>query len=272
VIATPVSTHYDLAYRALYHKKHVLVEKPLCDSSEKVQHLINTAAEHDLILMVDHTFLFTGAVQKIKSLIDEDELGDIYYYDSVRVNLGLFQNDVDVMWDLAVHDLSIMDHLLSEKPTRVCATGIQHLEDQQTNMAYLTLDFDGKLLSHLHVNWLAPVKIRRTLIGGNKKMIVYDDLEPSEKVKVYDKGVDVISGEDQTSISKMLSYRRTGDMIVPKLAVTEALDVEARHFVHCVRGLEKPLTDGASGYRVVKILEAASQSLTNEGRWVDLDF
>jgi len=272
-IATPVSTHFDLAIRALNHKKHVFVEKPICDTSEKTQQLINTAKEHGLTLMVDHTFLYTGAVHKMKQLIEDGELGDIYYYDSVRINLGLFQHDVDVIWDLAVHDLSILDYLFDKKPTRVSATGIQHIENQPTNMAYVTLGFEDNQIAHLHVNWLSPIKVRRTLIGGSKKMLVYDDLEPSEKIRIYDRGVEVLNElpeEDQKSVQNMLSYRRTGDMIAPKLVVTEALELETQHFIRCCRGLEKPLTDAESGLRVVKILEAATESINNSGKWINI--
>lgn len=271
VIATPVASHYDLAVRALTHKKHVFIEKPLCDSAQKAQHLVNIAKENNLALLVDHTFLYTGAIQKIKELMDSDQIGNLYYYDSVRVNLGLFQSDVNVLWDLAVHDLSIMDHLIAEKPTRVMAVGTRHFQDQPIDMAYLTLGFESTLMAHVHVNWLSPVKIRRTLIGGSQKMVLYDDLEPSEKIRLYDKGVDEVPREDTESVKKMLQYRRTGDMIAPKLSVIEALDTETQHFIRCVRGLEKPLSDGASGVRVVKILEAANASLEGENQWISLD-
>ncbi|MGF1574174.1 MAG: Gfo/Idh/MocA family protein [Sumerlaeia bacterium] len=270
-IATPVASHYDLAVRALSHKKHVFIEKPLCDSSQKAQELVSLAKQNNVTLLVDHTFLYTGAIQKIKELMDSGEIGNLYYYDSVRVNLGLFQSDVNVLWDLAVHDLSMMDYLLPEKPTRVMAVGAKHFEDQPIDMAYLTLGFRSTLMAHVHVNWLSPVKIRRTLLGGSQKMVLYDDLEPSEKIRLYDKGVDEVAKEDAESVKKMLQYRRTGDMIAPKLSVTEALDVEARHFVRCIRGLEKPLSDGESGLRVVKILEAANASLDHENEWISLD-
>lgn len=269
-IATPVASHFDLAVRALSHNKHVFIEKPLTDSAAKAQELVALAKQSKLTLLVDHTFLYTGAVQKIKELMDSGEIGDLYYYDSVRVNLGLFQSDVNVLWDLAVHDLSIMDHLIAEKPTRVMAVGTKHFQDQPMDMAYLTLGFESTLMANVHVNWLSPVKIRRTLLGGSKKMVLYDDLEPSEKIRLYDKGVDEVPHEDAESVKKMLQYRRTGDMIAPKLSVTEALDSEARHFVRCIRGLEKPLSDGASGLRVVKILEAANESLENENMWIPL--
>ena len=190
-IATPVSTHFDLALAALKAGKHVLVEKPMTVTSEQALRLIEEAERRNLVLMVDHTFVYTGAVRKMRELVATDGLGDIYYYDSVRVNLGLFQHDVNVLWDLAVHDLSIMDYVLQSKPHSVSATGISHIPGKPENIAYLTLFFDSNLIAHLHANWLAPVKVRRTLISGSQKMIVYDDLEVSEKVKIYDKGITV---------------------------------------------------------------------------------
>ncbi|MDK2972446.1 MAG: hypothetical protein PWP23_2201 [Candidatus Sumerlaeota bacterium] len=271
-IATPVASHYELALAALQAGKHVLVEKPLASSAAQCARLVEEAQTRGLVLMVDHTFLYTGAVEKIGELVRSGELGDVLYYDSVRVNLGLFQPDVDVIWDLAVHDLSIMDAVLPAKPRAVQAAGIRHLEGQQVNMAYLTIKYDEALIAHLHMNWLAPVKIRRTLIGGSTKMIVYDDLEPSEKIRVYDRGVSMLdrNSEDGRSVYKMLAYRRTGDMWAPKLRATEALDLEARHFLDCVAGRAKPLTDGASGLRIVRLLEAASESLERDGAWVEL--
>ncbi len=198
------------------------------------------------------------------------ELGDLYYYDSTRINLGLFQPDVSVLWDLAVHDLSIMDDVLGQHPTAVSAHGISHVEGHPVNLAYLTLRFPGRLIAHLHVNWLAPVKVRQTLIGGSKRMIVYDDLEASEKVRVYDKGITLKDAGDGASIYKMVAYRRTGDMIAPRLNMTEALEVEAEHFLRCIRGEEKPRSGGGQGVRLVRILEAAEQSLREDGRWVSL--
>lgn len=272
VVATPVSSHFDLAMAALKAGKHVLVEKPLASSADQCRALVDEAAKRDLVLLVDHTFLYTGAVDRICEIVRSGELGDVYYYDSVRVNLGLFQEDVDVIWDLAVHDLSIMGAVLDATPRAVQAVGIRHVEGQHTNMAYLTIEFDNSILAHVHVNWLAPVKIRRTLIGGSKKMIVYDDLEPSEKVRVYDKGVTVtdIDSEEGRSVYKMLAYRRTGDMWAPKLRPTEALEVEARHFVDCIEGQSQPMSGGEAGLGVVRILEAASESLLARGKWVDL--
>lgn len=268
-IATPVSTHFDLAMQALHADKHVFLEKPLTATSEQAIKLIKEAEKRKLVLMVDHTFVYTGAVRKIKEMIDSNKLGDIYYYDSVRVNLGLFQHDVDVMWDLAVHDLAIMDYVLPFHPIEVSATGMSHIPGSTKNIAYLTLFFEGSLIAHTHVNWLAPVKLRRTLIGGSQKMIVYDDLEPSEKVKVYDKGITVNKNID--SIHQALIGYRTGDLWAPQLDMTEALRVEMLHFGSCIEKGDNPITDGKAGLRVVQILEAATQSMANRGQLVKLD-
>jgi predicted dehydrogenase len=268
-IVTPVSTHFDLAIEALRAGKHVLVAKPLAASSEQAVQLIETAEERGRVLMVDHTFLYTGAVRKIKELIDSNGLGRLYYYDSIRVNLGLFQHDVNVLWDLAAHDLSIMDYLLDRRPVAVAATGAAHIPGQPVNMAYLTCHFDDNVLAHLHVNWLAPVKVRRTLIGGDRQMIVYDDLEPSEKVKVYNKGI--LIGDGPERVYESLVGYRTGDMWAPQVSLTEGLRVEAQHFLDCIRSGERPLTDGEAGLRVVRILEAATQSLAQRGTPVELD-
>jgi predicted dehydrogenase len=267
-IATPVSSHYQLAMEALQAGKHVLVEKPLAASSEEAVMLIEEAARRELTLMVDHTFVYTGAIRKIRELIRNRSLGDIYYYDSVRVNLGLFQSDISVIWDLAVHDLSILDFLIPERPIAVSATGISHVADHPENMAYLTLFFEKRMLAHLHVNWLAPVKVRRTLIGGSERMIVYDDLEPSEKVKLYDKGV-TFSEQSEKKYELLVSYR-AGDMLAPHLDGTEALLTEARHFIDCIKNTKKPITDGAAGLRMVRILEAAERSMKARGQLVEL--
>lgn len=269
VIATPVTTHYELASRALKAGKHVLVEKPLTADSGSGIRLIEESLRRNRVLMVDHTFVYTGAVRKARELVANNDLGDIYYYDSVRVNLGLFQHDVNVIWDLAVHDLAIMDYLLPFRPQAVSATGINHVPGEPANIAYLTLFFDGNLIAHIHVNWLAPVKLRRTLIGGSQKMVVYDDLEPSEKVKVYDKGITVKNGTE--SLYRMLISYRTGDMWAPQLDMTEALRVEALHFINCIEAGRQPITDGESGLRVVRILEAATQSLAEQGRLVKIN-
>jgi predicted dehydrogenase len=268
-IATPVSTHFELAMQALRAGKHVLVEKPLATTSEQAIRLIEEAARRNLVLMVDHTFVYTGAVRKIKELVESNRLGDIYYYDSARINLGLFQHDVNVLWDLAVHDLSIMDYVLPSQPRAVCATGINHVSGEPANIAYLTLFFDGSLIAHIHVNWLSPVKVRRTLIGGSQNMIVYDDLEPSEKIKVYDRGI-AINNHTENLYQMLIGYR-TGDIWSPQLDSTEALRAEAQHFIQCIEQGGRPTTDGETGLRVVEILEAATQSMARRGRLVELN-
>lgn len=263
VIATPVATHFDLASEALQEGKHVLVTKPLASNSQQAEQLIEQSTRLNRVLMIDHTFIYTGAVNKIRELVNKGRLGDIYYYDSVRINLGLFQHDVNVIWDLAVHDLSIMDYILSSKPQSVSATGMSHFKNQPENIAFLTLFFENSLIAHIHVNWLAPVKLRRTLISGSKNMVVYDDLELSEKVKVYDKGVDVAA--DRESIYKMLVGYRSGDMTAPQLDRTEALRKEVSHFIHCIETGDTPLSDGESGLRIVRVMEAATRSMHNQG-------
>jgi predicted dehydrogenase len=268
-IATPVSTHFDLAMRALAEGKHVMVEKPLAASGDEAARLVDEADRRGLVLMVDHTFVYTGAVRRIRDIVSSGDLGDIYYYDSVRVNLGLFQHDVSVIWDLAVHDLSILDYVLPNRPASVSATGMSHVGGEPENIAYLTLFFPDSLIAHVHVNWLAPVKVRRTLIGGARKMIVYDDIEPSEKVKVYDRGISVTDGTTE-GVYKMLVSYRTGDMWAPRLDLTEALQLEVAHFVRSVEGRERPITGGDAGLRVVRILEAASASMRQQGRPVAL--
>jgi predicted dehydrogenase len=268
-ISTPVSTHYPLAMEALQAGKHVLVEKPMTADSEQALRLIDEAARRKLVLMVDHTFVYTGAVRKMRELISNGSLGDIYYYDSTRVNLGLFQHDVNVIWDLAVHDLSIMDYILPEVPVEVSATGIGHVSGAAEDTAYVSVFYSGSIIGHLNVNWLSPVKIRRTLIGGTRSMIVYDDIENSEKVKVYDKGVIVKNGPE-SRYNLLVSYR-SGDMSAPKLDVTEALNIEAQHFADCIRNGTTPITDGHAGLRVVSILEAATRSIRQRGRSVRLE-
>jgi predicted dehydrogenase len=268
-IATPVSTHFDLALAALQAGKHVLVEKPMTASSEQAKRLIEEAEKRNLVLMVDHTFVYTGAVRKMHDLIASNQLGDIYYYDSVRVNLGLFQHDVNVIWDLAVHDLSIMNYVLPSQPYAVSATGVSHVPGEPENIAYLTCFFESNLIAHFHVNWLAPVKVRRTLIGGSQRMIVFDDLEPSEKLKIYDKGI-TVNGSSESVYQMLIGYR-TGDMWSPKLDVTEALRTEGLHFIECITQGSRPITDGEAGLQTVKILEAATQSMKQRGRLIELN-
>lgn len=270
-IATPVSTHYRLAMSALMAGKHVFIEKPIASSAEEAQRLVDEAARRNLVLAVDHTFIHTGAVAKMREVV-EQSLGEVYYYDSVRVNLGIFQRDASVLWDLAVHDLSIMDFVLPERPVAVSATGMSHVRGVPENIAYLNLLFPSRLIAHIHVNWLAPVKVRRTLIGGSSRMVVYDDLEPSEKIKVYDSGITLNGGEtvDPDNVYQALIGYRTGDMWAPRLDTREALSVELAQFLHCIRTGDTPMADGRAGLRVVEILEAASVSLAQRGRMIDL--
>jgi predicted dehydrogenase len=265
-VVTPVWTHFELAKAALENGKHVFVEKPFTSTVAEAEQLIDLADRKHLQIMVDHTFLFTGAVRKIRQLIDDGTLGHLYYYDSTRVNLGLFQHDVNVIWDLAPHDLSIMNYLMDEKPEAVAATGQIHLNGFE-DLAYITVYFSGRMIAHINVNWLSPVKIRTTLIGGEKKMLVWNDLEADEKIKVYDKGVNVAGGQ---SIYDLLVSYRSGDMWSPKVDQTEALTAEARYFRDCVTKREKPFNDGAAGLRVVQLLEAANKSLKERGRPVEL--
>lgn len=266
VIATPLSTHFQFAWEALQAGKHVLVEKPFTASSEQALRLLDEAERRKRILMVGYTFVYSGPVRKIRELIAKNCLGDLYYYDSVRINLGLFQSDVNVIWDLAVHDLSIMEYVLPLKPCAVAATGLNHVPGQLENVAYLTLYYNQSFIAHVHVNWLSPVKLRRTLLGGSQKMIVYDDLEPSEKVKVYECGV--VLNEDAADQLR-LGYR-TGDVLAPHLERTEPLQVEVSHFLACIQSQEKPITGGEAGLRVVQLLEAASRSMAQGGRPVEL--
>lgn len=269
-IATPVSAHYHLAMQVLQAGKHVLVEKPFTTTVEQAEQLVEEADKRRCVLMVDHTFVYTGAVRKMKELIDHGGLGKLYYYDAVRVNLGLFQHDVNVLWDLAVHDLSIMDYVLGQRPTMIAATGVAHIPTQPENLAYLTCFFEDNLIAHFHVNWLAPVKVRRTLIGGSDKMIVYDDLEPSEKVKLYDKGITVSLNNRPEDVYQLLVGYRAGDMWSPQLNLTEALQIETRHFVECITQHRRPISDGQAGWRIVRMLEAASRSMALRGQPVEL--
>lgn len=270
VIATPVSSHFQLALEAIRAGKHVLVEKPMTATSEQGIRLVEEAEKFKRVLMVDHTFVFMGAVAKIKDLIASRELGEIYYYDSTRVNLGLFQSDVNVVWDLAVHDLSIMDHILGARPTAVLGAGMSHVANSPENVAYLTLFFDSMLIAHINVNWLSPVKLRQTLIGGSQKMIVFDDLHPNEKIRIYDRGIEVSNGPE--SVYNLLVNYRAGDMWAPQYNRTEALKVEVQHFIDCIENGKRPITDGTMGLRMVEILEAATLSLRNQGRLTEIKY
>jgi len=265
-VVSPVWTHYELAKAALENGKHVFVEKPFTSNSAQGEDLIELARRKNLKIMVDHTFLFTGAVKKICQLLDEGALGKLYYYDSTRVNLGLFQHDINVLWDLAPHDLSIMDHLIKSTPEAVVATGETHLNGHE-DVAYLTLYFPEKVIAHVNVNWLSPVKIRTTLIGGEKKMLVWNDLEADEKLRVYDRGVKITNCE---GVYDLLVNYRSGDMWAPHLEQVEALHREMSYFVECISNGQDPINDGCAGLRVVKMLEAASESLSKRGALVYL--
>ncbi|MBN1353758.1 MAG: Gfo/Idh/MocA family oxidoreductase [Candidatus Omnitrophica bacterium] len=267
VIATPVSTHFELAKRSLENGKHIFVEKPFTSNQKEAESLIALAEKKKLKIMVDHTFLFTPAIKKIKEIIDNDMLGQLYYYDSTRVNLGLFQHDVNVIWDLAPHDFSGMDYLIKEKPTAIVATGSGHFHRDLEDIAYITVYFDSNIIAHFNVNWMSPVKIRTTLIGGEKKMLVWNDLETDEKIKIYDKGVKIDNAE---SMYKLLVEYRSGDMWAPRLEHVEALKTETKYFLDCIRDNTVPINDGHAGLRVVRMLEAADKSLKKNGSLVKL--
>jgi predicted dehydrogenase len=258
VIATPVFTHFELAKLALLSGKHVLVEKPLASSVAEAEILRDCAEKQRKILMVDHTFVYNPAVQKIAELIHQGTMGEIFYYDSVRVNLGRFQQDVNVIWDLATHDFSIIDYLFAEKPVSLLATGNSHTGSQIEDIAYVTLFFESSLIAHCHVNWLSPVKIRRTLIGGSKKMLIYDDVEPTEKVRLYDRGIDVNTEVNDHQLR--VSYR-SGDMWAPNIDGQEALKSVTREFLDSILSHKQPLTDAEAGLRIVSLLEAAQTSI-----------
>jgi len=263
-IVTPISQHFPLAKKALENGKHVFVEKPFTRTSAEAEELILLADGKNLVVMVDHTFLFNAAVRKIRELVDNDTLGDLYYYDSTRVNLGMFQHDANVVWDLAPHDLSIIDYLLPTGPEAIIATGEKHVSSVE-DMAYITMYFANNVIAHLNVNWLSPVKVRSTLLGGEKRMLVWNDLEADEKIKVYDKGVERSNGNSDYDLR--VSYR-AGDMWAPRLEQVEALSAETQYFVNCVLNQTIPLNDGNAGLRVVQMLEAIDRSMAHKGRMV----
>lgn len=265
-IATPVVSHYDLAKRALEEGKHVLVEKPLCSNIKEAESLIKVAKRCRKILMVDHTFLYTGSVKKAKELISKGEIGELYYFDSVRINLGLFRPDVNVIWDLAPHDISIAQYLIEEEPVSVSVLGRDFDNNKIACIAYMTLRYKSGIIAHIHVSWLSPVKIRRIIIGGSKRMIIYDDVEPTEKIRVYDSGIEF----DYSKENPLQPTYRLGDIYLPRLDQREALLVEAEHFVDCILNGKKPLTDATFGLAVLKVLEASDTSLKEGGREVVL--
>src|SRR5258707_1605502 len=265
-VVTPVATHFQIARAALVAGKHLLVENPLTATAAEAEELNDLAARNQRTLMVDHTFVYTGAVRKMKEIVASGELGDLLYFDSVRINLGLFQKDINVLWDLAPHDLSIMDYLIDRQPDGLSAIGSCHIEPGIENIAYLMMHFPGDFIAHFHFNWLAPVKIRRTMIAGSSKMILYDDIEPTEKVRVYDKGVTTNRvGDREADYQRLVSYR-TGDVWAPKIDSTEALRYVVAEFLDSIRAARRPLTDGAAGLRVVRLFEAAQESIKNGGQ------
>ena len=268
-VATPVSSHFELGMAVLKAGKHLWLEKPMTETSLQARKLIDEAARRQLVLITDHTFLYTGAVRKMAEIIKAGELGRVYYYDSIRVNLGLFQRDVSVISDLAVHDFSILDYLLGEHPVAVSASGTNHFPGTPANLAYITLFYNSGTIAHVNVNWLAPVKVRQILIGGSKKMITYDDLDPSEKIKVYDKGVTFT--DDAEQIYQMRVGYRAGDMWAPALDTTEALRVEGEHFIDCIEHGKEPLTNGHLGLRVVELIEAATSSMRGRGETLHIE-
>lgn len=271
VIATPVCTHFFLAKTALEHGKHVLVEKPMTSTLAQAEQLIELAQAKRLILMVDHTFLFTNAVRTIRQFVDTGELGKLFYYDSVRVNLGLFQHDINVIWDLAPHDLSIIDYIVQRQPIAVSAIGKCHLNERE-DVGYLTLYFDDNLITHCHVNWLSPVKVRKTLIGASKAMLVWDELIPDEPIKVYDRGVELNSQpqQDMQGVYNLMASYRMGSMYAPAIPSGEALQAEVAYLVKCIEQGKTPFNDGESGARIVKILEASNKSLKHNGAAIEL--
>ncbi|MBN1233330.1 MAG: Gfo/Idh/MocA family oxidoreductase [Candidatus Coatesbacteria bacterium] len=263
-IVTPVSTHFKLAKESIENGKHLLLEKPMCGTIDECKELVDLAYKKNKIIMVDHTFIYHPAIKKCKELIEIGELGDkLFYFDSVRINLGLFQHDINVIWDLAPHDLSIMDYLINEKPVAVSACGAAHFRLPVEDVAYITVKFESQLIAHFQVSWLAPVKIRRTVISGSSKMLVYDDMDPSEKIKIYDKGITV----NESIYETLISYR-TGDMWAPKISTKEALRDECEHFLDCVMHNKKPITDAENGLRIVRLLGAADESIKSNGCWV----
>lgn len=266
-IVTPVGTHFSFASEALRSGKHVLVEKPLTASVAEAEQLIELAERNHRVLMVDHTFVYTGAVRKIKEIVSSGELGDLLYFDATRINLGLFQDDINVVWDLAPHDFSIMDFMIDNRPEILSAVGSCHIKQGIENIAYVLLKFSDELIAHFHLNWLSPVKIRHTLIAGSNRMIVYDDIEPTEKVRVYDRGVTATrsNGLDKEAAYNTLVSYRTGDVWVPKLDSTEALHYVCVEFLTAIAEKRQPLTDGQAGLRVVRLLEAAQKSIDQGG-------
>lgn len=267
-IVTPVFTHYHLANMALEKGKHVFIEKPFTSNVDQAKRLIDLSERKNLIIMVDHTFLFTGAVRKMREIIESGDLGSLFFYDSVRVNLGLFQHDINVIWDLAPHDFSIMSYLIDKKPVAVSASGTEHFGRRLEDVAYIAVHFeDNGFMAHFHCNWLSPVKIRKTLISGDKKMLVWDDLSSDEKIKIYNKGVEI---QNTVGIHNLLVSYRSGDITIPKVDGAEALELEVNYFAECVHHNNTPFNGGEAGLQVVRLLEAADRSLKNDGKKIPI--
>ena len=270
-IATPVHTHFPIAKACLQRGKHVLIEKPLASSVAQGEELVNLAEKNNLRLMCDHTFCYTGAVRKIQEIVKSGVLGELHYFDSVRVNLGLFQQDVNVVWDLAPHDLSIVDFVVNEKPVLVSAHGVSHAGNDIENIAYISLGYQNSFIAHFHVNWLSPVKVRKTMIAGSEKMLVWNDLDQAEKIKIYDKGIKIKQGEREQKERLLVSYR-SGDMYAPRIDQVEALSLMVKEFADCIQENRPALTDGDAGLRVLRILDAANRSIKADGANVRIDY
>ena len=270
-IATPVHTHFPIAKACLESGKHVLIEKPLASSVAQGEELVNLAEKNNLRLMCDHTFCYTGAVRKIRDIVKSGKLGELLYFDSVRVNLGLFQQDINVVWDLAPHDLSIVDFVVDEKPVLVSAHGVSHAGNSIENIAYISLGYQNSFIAHFHVNWLSPVKVRKTMIAGSEKMLVWNDLDQAEKIKIYDKGIEVKQSEREQKERLLVSYR-SGDMYAPKIDQVEALSLMVKEFADCIQENRSALTDGKAGLRVLRVLDAANRSIKADGANVRIDY
>jgi len=270
-IATPVHTHFPIGKACLESCKHILVEKPLASSVVQGEELVSLAEKNNLRLMCDHTFCYTGAVRKIRDIVKSGTLGELFYFDSVRVNLGLFQQDVNVVWDLAPHDLSIVDFVVEEKPVLVSAHGVSHADNDIENIAYISLGYQNSFIAHFHVNWLSPVKVRKTMIAGSEKMLVWNDLDQAEKIKIYDKGIKVKQGEREQKERLLVSYR-SGDMYAPRIYQVEALSLMVKEFADCIQESRPALTDGEAGLRVLRILDAANRSIKAGGANVRIDY
>lgn len=268
VIAVPVRYHFELAKKALQNGKHVWIEKPMTSSTKEAEELINIAEKKNLRIFVDHTFIYTGAVRKAKEIVDGGELGEIIYFDSVRVNLGLFQHDINVLWDLAPHDLSIMNYILDKKKIiGISANGIANYYNYE-NVAHMSIYFNDNCFAHFHVNWTSPIKIRRMLIGGKKKMLLYDDLEYSEKIRIYDSSVEF---ESKEGLYSALVQYRIGEMYSPNVTQREALSLAVEEFIAAIHSKRNPLSSGIDGLKVVKILEASELSLKSKGKFIRIN-